>query len=167
MSRTTSSAFKAAAFSAETGEVLVCLLTITHPDLDSPIRISSDPTTRLSTDPLAYGTASRGETFLFLPFGFTLPDDRDDTPPRVQIALDNVDRGIIGLLRTIATPATVRVEVVLASDPGTVEIALPALQMAEVSYDAATITVSLVADGLQTEPFPAGQFDPGRFPGLF
>lgn len=167
MTRTTSANFRSAAFAQDTDEVVVCLLTITHESMAEPIRLCNDPAERLSTEPLTYGTTSRGETFLFLPFAFTLPTDRDDTPPRVAITLDNVERGIIGLLRSIATPLEVTVEIVLAASPDVVEVQLPAMQMSDITYNVENITANLVVDGLQTEPFPSGQFDRGRFPGLF
>lgn len=167
MSRTTSASFRSAAFSSETDEVVICLLTITHETLDQPIRLSSDPTSRISENPLSYATVSRGETFLFLPFEFTLPADQDDVPPRVSLNLANADRGLIALLRGISSPLQIKVEVVLASSLDTVEVDLPIMQLSEIDYDAQGLRANLVIDGMQTEPFPAGQFDRGRFPGLF
>ncbi|PCD66821.1 DUF1833 family protein [Rhizobium phaseoli] len=167
MSRSVSSGFLGAAFAQETGEVPVCLLTVTHEDLDEPIYLSSDATTRLSDEPLVYGTESRGQPFLYLPFEFTLPDDRGDSPPRVQLSMDNIDRSLVAILRSFATPASVMMEIILASDLDTVEITMPALQMSDVTIGDHTITATLVADALINEPHPAGQFTPGAFPGLF
>ena len=45
--------FRTEMFRQESGETPVLLLTITHPDLDQPVRLSTDPTQRLSADPLA------------------------------------------------------------------------------------------------------------------
>ena len=167
MSRTTSANFRSAAFSNETDEVVICLLTITHAEMAEPLRLSSDPTQRISENPLAYATVSRGETFVFLPFEFTLPADQDDVPPRVSLNLANADRALIGLLRTISSPLQIKVEVVLASSPDEVEVDLPIMQLSEIDYDAQGVRANLVIDGMQTEPFPSGQFDRGRFPGLF
>lgn len=167
MSRTTSANFRSAAFSNETDEVVICLLTITHEEMAEPLRLSSDPTQRISENPLAYATVSRGETFVFLPFEFTLPADQDDVPPRVALNLANADRALIGLLRTISSPLQIKVEVVLASSPDEVEVDLPIMQLSEIDYDAQGVRANLVIDGMQTEPFPSGQFDRGRFPGLF
>ncbi|MBX5239344.1 MULTISPECIES: DUF1833 family protein [unclassified Rhizobium] len=167
MSRILSPGFLAGIFSQETDEVPICLLTVTHDDLDEPIYISSDPTTRLSDDPLVYGTESRGEQFIFLPFDFTLPDDRSDAPPRVQLTMDNIDRTLVSILRTFTTPPAVKLEIILASDPDVVEITMPVLQMSDATMDDHAISVTLVADALVNEPHPAGQFTPGSFPGLF
>ncbi|NKM69159.1 DUF1833 family protein [Rhizobium laguerreae] len=167
MSRDVSSGFLNAIYSQETDEVPICLLTVTHESLDEPIYISSDATTHLSDDPLLYGTESRGDQYIFLPFEFTLPDDRSDSPPRVELTMDNVDRTLVSILRTFVTPPSIKLEIILASDPDLVEIAMPVLQMSDATMEDHTILVSLVADALINEPHPAGQFTPGSFPGLF
>ncbi|MGO6835016.1 DUF1833 family protein [Rhizobium ruizarguesonis] len=167
MARNLSPGFIAGLYSQETDEIVICLLTVTHDDLDAPIYLSSDPTDRISVDPLIYGTVSRGNEYLFLPFEFTLPDDKSDSPPRVQLSMDNTDRSLVTVLRSIATPASIKVELVLASDPDTVEITMPALQLSDVTLDEGKISATLVADALINEPHPAGLFTPGSFPGLF
>lgn len=167
MARVLSSGFLSALYAQESEEVVVCLLTVDHPELEAPIRLSSDPTVRISADPLIYATTSRGEEFVYLPFEFNLPDDKSDSPPRVQLSVDNVERSLVGVLRSFSTPASILVELVLASDPDTVEIAKPSLQLSDVSIDDLKVNATLVADPLINEPHPAGQFTPGSFPGLF
>ena len=167
MARNLSPGFLAGLYAQESDEIVICLLTVTHDDLGEPIYLSSDPTERISDDPLIYGTSSRGNEYLFLPFEFTLPDDKSDSPPRVQLSMDNTDRSLVSLLRSIATPADITVEIVLASDLDEVEMRLPALQLSDVTMDESKISATLVADGLVNEPHPAGQFTPGSFPGLF
>ncbi|WP_064696059.1 DUF1833 family protein [Rhizobium aegyptiacum] len=167
MARNLSPGFIAALYSQESDEVVICLLTVTHADIGDPIYLSSDATTRLSDDPLVYGTASRGQQYIYLPFEFTVPDDRNDSPPRVQLTMDNIDRSLVTILRSFSTPASIVMEIVLASDLDAVEITMPALQMSDVTIDDHTISVTLVADALVNEPHPAGQFTPGSFPGLF
>ncbi|NLS07603.1 DUF1833 family protein [Rhizobium sp. P32RR-XVIII] len=167
MSRTVSLAFLNAINSQETDEVVICLLTVTHEDLDEPIYLSSDPTTRISDSPLVYATTSRGNEYLFLPFEFTLPDDKSDSPPRIQLSIDNTDRSLVAMLRSFTTPASIKLEIVLASSLDDVEIEMPALQLSDVTIGEEQITADLVADALINEPYPAGQFTPGAFPGLF
>lgn len=165
--RTTSEAFRRAANAPETGEVLICLLTVSHNSMEEPIRLSSDPTVRLSSDPLSYGTESRGNQYLFLPFEFVLPQDTDDSPPRVEIVFSNVDSALVGILRAINEPLDILVEVVMASSADFVETSLPKMRLANISYSAVQISATLVVDGLVTEPFPSANFNPGRFPALF
>src|SRR5215207_529156 len=167
MPRTLSLTFREAIYAQETGQVPVALLTIDHESLSAPLLISSDPTTRLSTDPLIYGTTSRGDDYLFLPFGITLPDDHEEAGPQAQITIDNVSREHISLIRSVATPPTVTLELVLADSPDTVEIAFPSFDMTKADYTATSITIALTIDPLVTEPFPAHSFDPATFPGLF
>ncbi|NLS03627.1 DUF1833 family protein [Rhizobium sp. P32RR-XVIII] len=167
MSRTVSPAFLNAINSQETDEVVICLLTVTHEDLAEPIFLSSDATTRISDSPLVYATVSRGNEYLFLPFEFTLPDDKSDSPPRIQLSIDNTDRSLVAMLRSFTTPASIKLEIVLASSLDDVEIEMPALQLSEVTIGEEQVTADLVADALINEPYPAGQFTPGAFPGLF
>jgi hypothetical protein len=165
--RTLSLTLREAMFSQETGEVPVFLLTITHPDLDDPILVSSDPTARLSTDPLVYGTTSRGDDYLFVGMRVQMPDERDQGAPQARLVISNVDRGIMPLVRSVDSPASAKIEIVLASDPDTVEATVPALDMSAAEWNAEEITFDLTMDAQVTEPYPAGSFDPASFPALF
>lgn len=167
MSRTLSAGMLAAMYAQETDEVPIALLTVTHDDLVDPIYLSSDPTERISDDPLVYATTSRGEEYLFLPFEFTLPDDRTDAPSGVTLTVDNINRDLVALLRSISTPASITLEIVLASSPDDVEIQLPSMLLSNVSIDDLVVQGDLIVDALFNEPFPAGTFTPGAFPGLF
>jgi hypothetical protein len=166
VSRSLSLTLRTALNAQETGEVPVFLLTVTHDDLATPLRFSSDPTSRISEEPLRYGTVSRSDTYDFLPMTLTLPDDSDGTPPAFSITLDNVMRDMIPLLRSVSTPAQVTIELVLASDPDSVEVTWPDFDLVNASYDAGQISIDLAVNSLATEPYPAGTFTPGAFPAL-
>jgi hypothetical protein len=159
--------FRQALFSQESGEVPIFLLTITHPSLVLPIRLSTDPTTRMSTDPLVYGTASRSNTFLYAGIDVTLPDEQDRTAPASKLIVANVALDLIPLARSVSTPSSVLIEAVLASALDIVEFSLPALSMTNLVYDVGVLTFDLTMDALATEPFPGGNFDPASFPALF
>jgi hypothetical protein len=165
--RTLSLNFRQAMFSQESSEVAIYLLTITHPSLVTPIRISTDPTTRITTTPLVYGTVSRGNNYLFVAAETALPEERDKSPPATKLILSNVDRSIIPLARSISSPAQVLIEMVLASAPNTVELSVPAMDMINLQYDAGQLTFDLAIDALAIESIPTGSFDPASFPGLF
>jgi hypothetical protein len=156
-----------ALFSQESGEVAVFLVTITHPELDEPIRLSSDNAETFSTDPLRYGTTSNGDTFWYAGMSVSLPDEQDKSPPACKLIIPNVDREIIPLARSITSPASARIEIVLASAPDLVEIEVPALDMVNLQYDALELTFDLAMDALASEPFPSGTFSPAAFAGLF
>lgn len=167
MSRSLSLTMREAANAQETGEVPVFLLTFTHADLAEPIRLSTDPTSRITTTPLVYGTVSRSNTYTFLPMQIALPEEGEDVPPTARLILDNVSRDLVAALRETDEPASVTIEMVLASDPDTVEIEFPAFDFAGADYDAEAITVHLAVPSLATEPYPSGTFNPAEFPGLF
>jgi hypothetical protein len=167
MSRTVSVTMRDAMFAQESGQVIVTLLTITHPQLSAPFYISSDPTQVVSYTPLIYGTVSRGLTYTFIPFSVILPDDKDESPPAAKLVLDNTARELIPLLRSTGTPATIKLEQVLASAPNAVEISYPELDLVSMDYEAGQITLTLEINALLFEPFPAGTFNPADFPGLF
>jgi hypothetical protein len=159
--------FREALFGQESGEVPIFLLTITHPDLDAPVYLTTDPTERLGTDPLRYGTISRGNTYLYAGVDVTLPDEQDKSPPASKLTIANVTRDLVPLARSINTPAQVMIEAVLASAPDIVESSWPGFDMSNLTYDATSLQFDLTVDALVTEPYPGGSFSPANFPGLF
>lgn len=160
--------FREALFAQESGEVPIFLMTITHPALvDGPIRLSTDPTERLSTTPLKYGTTSRGDVYLYAGVDFTLPDEQDKSPPASKLVIQNVTRDLVPLARSVHTPPAVKVEAVLASSLDFVEITWPKFDMSNLTYDAGQLVFDLTIDSLVTEPYPSGTFSPAAFPGLF
>lgn len=114
-----------------------------------------------------YGTISRGEQYLFVPFDLTLPDEQDETAPNAKIRLSNVGREVMELVRSVDTPAKIVLEILLGSDLETVEVAFPELHIAQAEYTAGELTLGLVVDFLSEIPFPGGTFGPAYFPGLF
>lgn len=159
--------FRKALFAQESSEVPIFLLTITHPELDEPILLTTDPTARITTDPLVYGTVSRSQTYLYAGVDVSLPDEQDRAPPASKLTVSNVTRDLIPLARSISTPAAVRIEAVLASALDTVEMTFPVMDMSNLVADVMTLTFDLTVDALVTEPYPSGGFSPGYFPGLF
>lgn len=154
-------------YARETKEVALVLITVTHPLLSTPVRVSSDPTARLSEQPLRYGTVSRGSTYTFVPMSVMLPDDIEERAPTSQIQIENVSRDLVALLRSMRSPADVRMEVVLASTPDAVEYLCPKFQLKHTRGAAPMLTLELHIDSLVEEPFPSGSFSPSYFPGLF
>lgn len=155
---------------AQTSEVFIILVAITHTDLgsspDQTIRFSSDPTTRHTTTPLVYKTVSRGDDYYFIPMAVTLPNDSDGAPSTAQLSISNVGRDLIELLRSVSSPAQVTLELVLASDPDEVGFELPVLDMTSANWDKDTVSLTLTIEALDREPYPAGSFDPASFPAL-
>jgi hypothetical protein len=156
-------------YAEQSGVVVICLLTIEHPSWADPIRISSDPTERVSTEPLYYRTMSRGDEFFFAPFQIQLPDDVEDQAPSCNFMIENVSRDLIGIVRSIDLregPAQMTIELVTSEDLDTVEIEYPTFEIRSVQYNATTLTFSAQIDHMATEPFPSGTFDPSGFPAI-
>jgi len=154
--------------SQETTDGAILLITIDHEDLGSPpLYFSNDPTTRHTETPLVYKTVSRGEDYFFVPMKISLPSEPQDGAPQASITISNVGQEIIELIRSVLTPASVTIEVVLASDPDTVEITFPTFDLTSVDYDASDVNLTLTIDSMAAEPYPAGAFTPGAFPTLF
>ncbi len=149
----------AASFAAQTGEVFLVLLTITHPNLDEPIYLVNDQ----------QNLVSRSHTFIAWPFDIDLPDAGNDSMPACQITFDNVDLTITSTIRSLQSPPSVTVEVVLASSPDTVEASFEGLTLQNVQYDASQIQAQLAYENVLAEPFPGDNFVPTNpgFPGLF
>jgi hypothetical protein len=152
-------------YEQHSSEIEVLLITITHALLAEPIRLSSDPTQRLSVEPLEYGTISRGETFKFVEMAAILPDDQKGVPPRTAIAFENIDSAYVDLARSFIEPATAMLEVVFASAPDYVTQRYTRLRTTKVSGTETNITFDLSRIHLQTEPFGARQTK-AFFPGL-
>jgi len=157
MSRPLSNPAKQGVFAQETEQVFLPLVTITHPDLAEPIRV-----VRNTED-----IVSRGQEFVALGFDLTLPDDSEDSVPAMKLEIDNVDRRIVEAIRTITSPAQVTTEVVLASQPDTVEAAFEGYTLRDTEYDALRVTGTLALEDVLNEPFPSGTFTPNLFPGMF
>lgn len=156
MPRTLSAIFKRMAFAQETSEAVVVLLTITHPDLPSPIYCA-----RYSMD-----FTSRGNVYKAFPFEPTLPLDTADELPQATIVIENVDRVIVSTVRTLVGKPAITLEVVVASDPDNPQVVLNLL-LNEAKYDALTVTCTMAWESFLGEPYPAHSINPGDFPGVF
>ena len=168
---TTSLNFREAAFSPETGRVLIALITLSHIDLADDIRISTDPTqelTEFTTDTeKVYGTISNGKTYFFLPVRIKLPDETDEGPGEMQLEIDNIHRAYMETIRSVQTPVICRVDLVLDNALDTIEGSWPEFKLVDITYNATTITGTLRLETLETEPYPSGSFVPSYFRGLF
>ena len=158
----------AAMHARETGKIPVFLLRISHPLLNPDILLSTDPTERLSVEPLVYGTTSRGEQYLYVGAKVTVPDDRDRAPPTSKITIMDINQDLVPMTRGIRSPPPkVRIELVLSDDPDTVEYSLPGLDMINVEGTRESLTFECVLDLLLNEGYPAYSFNPAYFSGLF
>jgi hypothetical protein len=158
---------------ASSAEVEVALFVIEHDSLDAPIRLSTDPTTRLSDEPLIYGTRSgwdgadpKIEPYLFVLASAELPSDLDDVPAAATMVLENVDNDIAKLLRSFTDRPTVHMAVVLASSPDLVELEFRNLKIISAEGDAGEVSLAISRAPIEEESVPMDRFTKDRFPGL-
>lgn len=157
MPRDTSAAFKQAAFAPQTSEAVLELVTIDHGLLASPLRFVNN----------GENIISNGNTYLATRFGLSIPSESEDQPPKCRLQICNVDKQIMETVRSLDTPPSLKIEIVLSSDPDTVELSLDSLKFKDVSYDAGIIEGTLGFEDTLSEPFPGDLFAPYAFPGLF
>jgi len=166
MVRPVSNALKQAVNAQETDKAFIILLTLEHEDLSAPIRVTQDSMQDLPISG-GRGVISRGNEFVALPFEIVLPDENEDQSPRAKLKIDNISREIVAAVRSITSPASAMLEIVLSQDPDVVEMQLLDFQLRNVTYDAFVVEGDLTVEQFDLEPFPAGRITPSRFPGVF
>jgi hypothetical protein len=164
-------------FEGESAEsVAMVLMEITHPDLDAPLRFSTDCTEVLSIDPYRLGTRStwRGadpetEPFLFVNVAQQMPGEMEDTGPEVRLQLQVINGTLIQSMRSFLTPATCHLALVMSDDTGAPEEEYLnfLLQSADADLSAGTLEVVLSPRMAWAETFPAKRMTQARTPGLF
>lgn len=166
MSRTLSSTLKAQIFSQAMDDPIIVLITISHSDLSEDINISSDPTEILSNGSL--GTTSNGTEFVHIPFELSLQEQTDNLLARAMLKIDNISREIILAIRTATNdPPIVRIRMVLASDPNTVEIDINNLRLNNIKANAFVVEGELQPKIIQGEKYPGNTINQADFPGVF
>lgn len=154
-------------------EIYVALFQIEHPELERPIRLSTDNTERLSSDPLYYGTRStwRGanpirDPFLWIVASAVMPSDLEDAPATAQLVLENLDQEIVNLVRSFTSPATIHMAVVMASSPNLIEAEYTDLNIISADINAGEISLSISREEIELEYLPGGRMTARTFPGL-
>jgi hypothetical protein len=151
-----SAAFKRAANASASGDAILSLLTISHPDLAQPIRLV------YNNVPIV----SRGNTFSPCIFSLGRPKDAEDDSPQTSFSVDNVDQTVGDAIDSIATPPTALWETIMASAPGTVEESL-SFELQDARYNGSTVTATLGLDRLDKETYPKDSITPNNDPGVF
>ncbi len=155
--------------------VEVVLLQITHPETEQVIRLSTDPTERISYQPLRYGTRSTwlgadpaddDQVFFFILVSVLLPDDQETAPPAARLLIEGVDNELTEVLRSTQARAAVSMAVVLASSPDVTEQEWHGFKLVSAEKSGEGITLTISRNPLTEEPWPAGRMTRERFPGL-
>lgn len=154
--RNVSLTFRQAVYTQETNEVFLILLEISHTSL-STIRVCNNDV----------DITSNGNVYTAYNFKIELPSDEEGDVPTAQLVIDNVDQQLTFSIRSITTPPTIRIMVILASSPNTIEIDMPDFLLTNINYNEYTITGTISIENFMSEPFPGDIFTPTQFPGLF
>ena len=149
-----------AMLASETSEVFLMCVTLSHPSFAAPYQLVCD----MKELARASGT--------FTPFAFqlNLPNQTDDSPPQVQMAIDNVDNTILLAIKNL--PAGVRpdllLEVVTQGEPDATVVAPVNFKFLSIDYDVSTVNATIgFDDDLLNASVPAATYTPSNSPGLF
>lgn len=147
-----------AIYAANTAEIFVHLLEISHPDV---------PTMRYVNQ--HYALQHLGNTFEPRGFIAYLPPEGSGIIPRVNIAIDNTDLEISDNLRKAAATVvpTVIHKVVLKSQPDSIECGPFKYKLKEPTYDRGIGMLPLSYEDFLNLSFPALEFRPDTHPALF
>lgn len=135
---------------------LLMLVTISHPSFTT-IRLVNN------TEDIV----SRSNTYLSFPMNITPPADDGETVREVSIEFDNVSLELITEFRQITSPADIKIEIVLASDPDQVQLSYEELKLRNISYDKQRIRAKLYMDSFLNVELTSESYGATNFPGLF
>lgn len=159
---------------AVSDEVAVVLMEFRHPSTSAALRLSTDPTERLTTSPLAYGTRStwRGadpatEPFVFAMVQVELPGEMKDTGIEMRMYVSALDSTLLSTLRSFRTFATCHAGLFRASAPDIPEAQWPDLVLTDASMSDSTVELVLRSRQIEAEIFPAAHMTQNRFPALY
>ena len=138
-----------------TNSAFFFLLTITSGELP-PLRVVNN----------LEDVVSRGETFMAYPFALVLGSDAPDTQPSVQLTIDAVDQQVIEYIRNLETPPEILLELVLSTSLNTVDKSIDFLRLSNVTYDAFTITGTLLPVDFLSQQAVGFNYTGAEFPGL-
>jgi len=144
---TVSSAALAAIYAPQTDEVFVVLATIDHPSMSQP------RPKRLVNN--TQNVVSRGDTYTACPFQTVLPQSRADQLARAQIRI-YADPKLVAALRGLPSALSITLEVIMASEPDTVQSG---------PFDFTLQNMRIRAGAIVGEP--GDMVTPSTVPGLF
>lgn len=163
MSRSVSAAARAGLYAQQSAYALPILIEITHgvTGYENPLRLVNNQTA------LTYN----GNVYLPFPFRFDPPDVKESGEiSNAKISICAVDQQISAILRSTQTPPSLRAVAMFWNDEsGTVfePMASWSFDLRNVSGNAEIITADLIYESALDFEFPALEFRPTTFPGVF
>lgn len=165
--RVLASTFRDSIEAPNSSEVLVIFVTITHPNLATPLYVNSD----------IRDYVLNGNTYTGAVLSISILSD-DSNAPVAKVSIPNVDRIIGETVLGLITSPRISMEVYAASDwdtnnpanplgTPTREYSAPLLFLRNVTCDVVSFTADIISYDLTSEPWPAIRTTPERLPGLY
>lgn len=134
------------------------LLEITNPSFSGPMRICN----------ALEDFVSQGVAYIALPFGFTPPEDKSGTAPRMSLVLDNVGRGVTDELeRLLPGSITMARLIIVARDTPDVHEHVYRMPLTAVTVSGATAQATCGVDALMRQAACKQVANQFTLPGLF
>jgi hypothetical protein len=143
-------------FGQVSDDPFLMFVTISHEDIDTIYLVNN-----------TVDQVSRGNTYVAFPMKITLPADDGETTREVSIEFDNVSLELIDELRSITSPVDVKIEMILASDPDTVQLSIEELKLRNINYNKQRISAKLYMDSFLNVELDSEKYTPSLYPGLF
>lgn len=148
-----------AAQSRSCGLVFLELLTVTHSQLSTPIRLVSP-----SYDPVS----SNGDSFTPTRFDALLGTDRADQPASLAISVESVSGVLLAQVQTLDTPALLTYQIVASDDPDTIQLEVSDFELLQAEQIGLSgMMFEAAASRFLGLPFPGFNMDRGRVPGIY
>lgn len=157
MSRSLSTQMKGQVFSFGRDDPIKILLQVTDPKTSTVYRFVNDIT----------DLVSNGDTYLAFPFEVVLPQD-DENLPAATLRIQNVDDRIgRALIDAELDALQLKIMLVMASTPDTIEITWDGFELVDVEITPVYVSGQIVVKSIATEPWPSDRLTLGLSPVFF
>lgn len=143
-------------FAQESPDPFLTLITISHTTFDNIYLVNN-----------SRSIVSRGNTYAPFPVTLTLPVDDGERGRELSMEFDNVSLELIGKFRSVTKDLRVKIEMILASIPNEVQIAIEDLTIQSISYNKMRISAKLILDNFLNTEISSERYGPSNFPGMF
>lgn len=144
--------------SVSADEPFLVLLEISHPDLETPIRVVND----------VQNVTSQGKEYTGMPFNVTLPDDIRSQIPHAILEVDNIGRELTTWLEYSrgGQNAKCRIMQILKSDPDQIELDIT-MDLTEMVITNQTVKAKIGFVNVLGQAAVTTTFTPRSAPGLW
>ena len=112
-------------------------------------------------------TTSRGNNYQAAAFNIQVPEEPEDSTPKLTFQFSLADRVIINKLRTATEPPILTLEIVLGSDPNIVEMGPFTFDLRKYQNQGVSVSVEAGFEPILDFAVPQITYSPTYFPGLF